>query len=135
MALTCIKFNSALAVCTATVLSLFCIQKSIKGEQQYIAASVEKKNDTEQQQQDEEEHALEVFFSATPRNEKIIADAVGLRIEPWGFSNPHLASFLAKMRPSPFILHRDVAASRRVSARIYLLMHMLIKRVQLISLF
>ena len=45
---------------------------------------------------------LNVYYSPTRRNKRIVSDAVGLRIKPWGFSNPHFASLLAQLRPSPF---------------------------------
>jgi len=47
---------------------------------------------------------IEIHCSLTPRNKSILNDAAGLRSEPWGYANPHFASFLAQVRPwlSPF---------------------------------
>lgn len=60
-----------------------------------------------------DEGDIEIYFISTPRNKKILRDAPGLRIRPWGFSNPHFASLLAQLRPSPFTMHWGANAVRR----------------------
>jgi len=45
---------------------------------------------------------IEVYTKGTERNKRIISSATDLFCEPWGFSNPHFASFLAQVRFSPF---------------------------------
>ena len=103
-----IKFNAALAIASASLLSIFCIQKNKKREHCFTVIG------EEENIENDEGDSMEIHFSSTPRNKRIIADAVGLRIEPWGFSNPHIASLLAQLRPSPFNFWNDIA-SRRVS--------------------
>jgi len=57
---------------------------------------------------------IEIHCSATPRNKKILRDAVELSsVEPWGYSNCHFASILAQLRPSPFIMQWG-SASRKL---------------------
>ncbi len=53
---------------------------------------------------------IEIHYSPTARNKKIIRDAVILtQSEPWGYTNRHFASLLAQIRPwpysSPFVIH------------------------------
>ena len=58
---------------------------------------------------------VDIYCSATPRNKKILSDAVDLSsVEPWGYSNCHFASILAQLRPSPFIMQWG-NATRKVS--------------------
>ena len=88
-----IKFNAALAIASASLLSIFCIQKNKKREHCFTVIG------EEENIENDEGDSMEIHFSSTPRNKRIIADAVGLRIEPWGFSNPHIASLLAQLSP------------------------------------
>lgn len=101
-----IKFNAALAIASASLLSIFCIQKNKKREHCFTVIG------EEENIENDEGDSMEIHFSSTPRNKRIIADAVGLRIEPWGFSNPHIASLLAQLRPSPFNFWNDIASRR-----------------------
>jgi len=56
----------------------------------------------------------QIHYCPTPRNKKILKDAVSLRItEPWGYSNRHFATFLAQVRLPPFGLQWNRSLTRK----------------------
>jgi hypothetical protein len=116
-----IKLNAVLVMVSASMLSILCMKQSKKREHCVAILEGSESNDSSDRNDVKKEKVssannIEVHYCSTPRNKRIIANAVGLRIEPWGVSNPHLASFLAQVRPSPLALRRDIAAARRVSS-------------------
>ena len=103
-------FNATFVIASASLLSLVC--SCIKSKRK------EGKILDERHTESGDEGDIEIYFISTPRNKKILRDAPGLRIRPWGFSNPHFASLLAQLRPSPFTMHWGANAVRRVSTMI-----------------
>jgi len=60
---------------------------------------------------------VELYFKNTERNKRLLSGATHLLQNPWGFENCHFASFVASLRPSPFIIgdDRSILVRRKVS--------------------
>jgi len=107
------RFNAPL-IFSASALSCYCLFAPVAKARQLRRFPAPRLLKEDHEDTSPDSDGLEIHCSSTPRNKKILADAVGLRIKPWGFSNNHFASILAQIRPSPFTL-RWGSATRRVS--------------------
>ena len=108
--MTSARFHAPLVLAYASALSVCCFtfQWTRKGGV-FLPASDEIDEVSENCTND-----MEIHFMPTFRNKKIFGSAIGLHIQPWGFTNRHFASLLAQVRPSPFLIHRGIA-TRKVS--------------------
>ena len=105
MTMTSTRFHAPLVIAYVSALSFFCLKLKLRwrdGNHEKDAVSEDEGND------------MEIHFMPTYRNRKIVRSAIGLHIQPWGFSNRHFATLLAQIRPSPFLFERGIA-TRKVS--------------------
>jgi len=102
------RFHAPLVLAYASALSLCCFTF------QWRRKGGDQTSDENDEVSENYTNDMEIHFMPTFRNKKIFGSAIGLHIQPWGFTNRHFASLLAQVRPSPFLIHRGIA-TRKVS--------------------
>jgi hypothetical protein len=108
MTMSSTRMHTPLLIAYVSALSFCCLQLK------WIWRDRHHEQDAVSEGDDNNDNAMEIHFMPTYRNRKIVSRAIGLHIQPWGFGNCHFATFLAQIRPSPFLIHRGIA-TRKVS--------------------
>ena len=94
-----------------TVVSTFMQTKLLteSSSKPYLDSEHEHEHEHEHESSTKEQNSIEYHIKNTERNRRVLQGAYNLLEKPWGFQNCHIASLLAAMRPSPFLLGGDRA--------------------------